>query len=135
MGTVSGRQFCWGSILLKSNGGVYQGQLGADGNRAGRTMAKAGLTARRACRADAKAEHNELLVGIRCCKQLTAKSYSGDNRLVGPTSPYLRSGSAPRCRLILSWRWRSCQGFGCSPIKKIRELGSNRRCANRATRY
>ena len=32
-----------------------------------------------------------------------------------------------RCRLILSWRWRSFQGFGCSPIKKVRELGSNRR--------
>jgi len=76
---------------------------------------------------DAKAEHNELLVGIRRRKQLTAKSYSGDNRLVGPTSPYLRSGSAPRCRLILSWWRRSYQGFGCSPIKKIRELGSNRR--------
>ncbi len=32
-----------------------------------------------------------------------------------------------RCRLILSWGWRRSQGFGCSPIKKVRELGSDRR--------
>ena len=32
-----------------------------------------------------------------------------------------------RCRLIASWGWRSSQGFGCSPIKAVRELGSERR--------
>ncbi len=31
-----------------------------------------------------------------------------------------------RCRLITSWRWRSFQGLGCSPIKVVRELGSDR---------
>lgn len=32
-----------------------------------------------------------------------------------------------RCRLILSW-WRSIyQGSGCSPVKKVRELGSERK--------
>ena len=31
--TVLGRQFLWGAILPKSNGGVYQGQLAPDGNR------------------------------------------------------------------------------------------------------
>src|SRR3990167_4545627 len=41
-------------------------------------------------------------------------------------SPHRRPGSAPRCRLILSWGWRRSQGFGCSPIKKVRELCSNR---------
>jgi len=30
-------------------------------------------------------------------------------------------------RLSASWRWRSFQGLGCSPIKALRELGSNRR--------
>ncbi len=34
---------------------------------------------------------------------------------------------APRCRLITSWWCIVCQGFGCSPIKVIRELGSERR--------
>ena len=58
-GTVSGGQFVWGTFLPKSNGGVYQGRLSADGNRAGPIMGKAGLTARRTCRAGAKAEHND----------------------------------------------------------------------------
>jgi hypothetical protein len=89
-------------------------------------MAKAGLTARRTCRADAKAEHSEPTVRIRRGRRLSDKSYSGDNRLVPPKSPYRRRSSAPRCRLILSWGWRRSQGFGCSPIKKIRELGSDR---------
>src|SRR3989338_3935906 len=56
----------------------------------------------------------------------TDKSYSGDNRLVWSKSPYRRPGSAPRCRLVASWGGRSSQGFGCSPIKAARELGSNR---------
>src|SRR5580704_5582893 len=89
-------------------------------------MAKAGLTARRTCQAGAKAEHSEPTVRIRCGGRLSDKSYSGDNRLVLPKSPNRRQCSAPRCRLILSWGWRRSQGFGCSPIKKVRELGSNR---------
>ena len=32
-----------------------------------------------------------------------------------------------RCRLDLSWGWSRSQGFGCSPIKKSRELGLDRR--------
>jgi hypothetical protein len=53
--TVSGGQFWWGTSLLKSNGGVHQGWLAADGNRSDSVKAKASLTARRMCRADAKA--------------------------------------------------------------------------------
>ena len=70
---------------------------------------------------------SEPTIRIRCGWRLTDRSYHGDNRLVPPKSSYRRRCSAPRCRLILSWWWRSYQGFGCSPIKKIRELGSNRR--------
>ena len=58
---------------------------------------------------------------------LTDKSYPGDNRLIGPESPYRRPGLAPRCRLILSWGWRRSQWSGCSPVKRVRELGSERR--------
>jgi hypothetical protein len=89
-------------------------------------MAKAGLTVRRTCRADAKAELSEPTIRIRCGRRLSDKSYSRDNRLVPPKSSYRRRSSAPRCRLILSWGWRRSQGFGCSPIKKVRELGSDR---------
>ena len=56
MGTVSGGQFFWGGTLPKGNGGVYQGWLSADGNRAGRVKAQASLTARPTSRAGAKAE-------------------------------------------------------------------------------
>jgi hypothetical protein len=41
-------------------------------------------------------------------------------------SPYLQSGLAPRCRLITSWSWKWFQGFSCSLMKVIRELGSER---------
>src|SRR5262249_1480348 len=57
----------------------------------------------------------------------TDKSYPGDNRLIAPNSSHRRRGLAPRCRLVLSWRGSTFQGFGCSPIKRVRELGSERR--------
>src|SRR6185295_15692716 len=55
------------------------------------------------------------------------KRYAGDNRLIPPKSSHRRGGLAPRCRLVTSWGWRRSQGFGCSPIKVARELGSERR--------
>jgi len=58
--------------------------------------------------------------------RLTDKRYAGDNRLIMPKSSYRRHGLAPRCRLIASWGRRSSQGFGCSPIKAVHELGSDR---------
>ena len=90
-------------------------------------MAKAGLTVRRQSRADAKAGHSEPMVRVRRGQRSSAKSYSGDNRLVPPKSPNRRRSSAPRCRLNLSRGWRRSQGYGCSPFKKLRELGSDRR--------
>src|SRR5699024_10764574 len=55
------------------------------------------------------------------------KSYPGDNRLISPKSSHRRGGLAPRCRLIASWGCSRCRGLGCSPIKAVRELGSERR--------
>src|SRR3546814_6606685 len=57
----------------------------------------------------------------------TDKRYAGDNRLMTPKSPHRRSRLAPRCRLITSWGWSRSQGFGCSPITVVRELGLERR--------
>lgn len=59
--------------------------------------------------------------------RLTDKRYSGDNRLITPKSSHRRRGLAPRCRLIASWGWSRSQGYGCSPFKAVRELGSERR--------
>ena len=58
--------------------------------------------------------------------ETTDKSYSGDNRLVRSESSYRRPRSAPRCRLTLARGCRRSQAFGCSPIKRVRELGSDR---------
>src|SRR5713226_768149 len=41
-------------------------------------------------------------------------------------------GNSVRCRLIASWGWRSSQGFGCSPMKAVRELGLDRRETGRS---
>jgi len=46
---------------------------------------------------------------------------------MAPESSYRRGRLAPRCRLITSWLWRGFQGFVCSPIKVVRELGLERR--------
>ena len=101
-----------------------------NGNHGDSVWAQAGLTARRTCRADAKAEPSEPTLRIRCGGRLSDKSYSRDNRLVPPKSSYRRRSSAPRCRLTTSWGWRSSQRFGCSPIKVVRELGSDRWAIN-----
>ena len=63
--TVLGGQFKWGACLQKSNGGVYQGWLAPDGNRSDSVKPKASFTARRTCRAVAKAELSEPTVLCR----------------------------------------------------------------------
>ena len=61
------------------------------------------------------------------CHRSTDNRYSGDNRLIGLESSHRQSSLAPRCRLILSWGCIRSQGSGCSPVKRVRELGSERR--------
>ncbi len=75
--TVPGRQFKWGTCLLKSNGGVHQGQLVPDGHRNDSVKAKAGLTARRMCRADAKAGLSEPMLPRRRGKDHQIKATPG----------------------------------------------------------
>ena len=89
--------------------------------------AKASLTARMTVRAETKVGVSDPAVCEWKCRRLTDKSYPGDNRLISPKSPHRRGGLAPRCRLITSWGCIRSQGFGCSPIKVVRELGSERR--------
>ena len=60
-------------------------------------------------------------------RRSTDKSYSRDNRLIFPKSSYRRESLAPRCRLIATWGGSTSQGLGCSPMKAVRELGSERR--------
>ena len=89
--------------------------------------AKASLTARMTVRAVTKVGVSDPAVCEWKCRRSTDKSYPGDNRLISPKSPHRRGGLAPRCRLIASWGCSRSQGLGCSPIKAVRELGSERR--------
>ena len=89
--------------------------------------AKASLTARLTGRAVTKVGVSDPAVCEWKCRRSTDKSYPGDNRLISPKSPHRRGGLAPRCRLVASWSGSTFQGLGCSPIKAVRELGSERR--------
>ena len=89
--------------------------------------AKASLTARLTGRAVTKVGVSDPVVCEWKCHRSTDKSYPGDNRLISPKSSHRRGGLAPRCRLITSWSGSTFQGLGCSPIKVVRELGSERR--------
>ena len=90
-------------------------------------MAQASLTARATVRAETKVGHSDPVGSIWKAHRSTDKRYAGDNRLILPKSPHRRECLAPRCRLITSWGRSRSQGFGCSPIKVVRELGSERR--------
>ena len=104
-----------------------KGSLSADGNRTKSAKAEGSLTARRTGRAGTKVGLSDPVASEWKGHRSTDKSYPGDNRLISPKSPHRRGGLAPRCRLITSWGCIRSQGFGCSPIKVVRELGSERR--------
>ena len=126
-GTLSGGQFDWGGRLLKGNGGAQRlPQCGWKSHEKS-VKAEGSLTARQTSGADTKVGLSDPAVWEWNCRRSTDKSYPGDNRLISPKSPHRRGGLAPRCRLIASWSWSRFQGFGCSPIKAVRELGSERR--------
>ena len=104
-----------------------KGSLSAAGNRAKSVKAEGSLTESQTRRSGTKVGLSDPVASKWKGHRSTDKSYPGDNRLISPKSPYRRGGLAPRCRLVASWRWRSFQGLGCSPIKAVRELGSERR--------
>ncbi len=106
---------------------ALKGWLSTDGNRAESVNAEASLTARETFRAGTKVGVSDPAVSEWKCRRLTDKSYPGDNRLISPKRSQRRGGLAPRCRLVTSWGCIRSQGFGCSPIKVARELGSERR--------
>jgi hypothetical protein len=125
--TVSGGQFDWGGRLPKSNGGAQRFPQRGWKSRAQSVKAEGSLTARPTSRAGTKVGLSDPAAFAWKSRRSTDKSYPGDNRLISPKSPHRRGGLAPRCRLIASWGCSRSQGLGCSPIKAVRELGSERR--------
>ena len=116
-----------GAVASKSVTEALKGSFSTDGNRAVSVNAKTSLTATPTGGAVTKVGVSDPAVCKWKCRRSTDKSYPGDNRLISPKSSHRRGGLAPRCRLVTSWGCSRSQGFGCSPIKVVRELGSERR--------
>ena len=116
-----------GAVASKRVTEALKGSFSTDGNRAVSVNAETSLTARPTGRAVTKVGVSDPAVCKWKCRRSTDKSYPGDNRLISPKSSHRRGGLAPRCRLIASWSGSTFQGLGCSPIKAVRELGSERR--------
>ena len=104
-----------------------KGSLSAAGNRAKSVKAEGSLTESQIRQSGTKVGLSDPVASKWKGHRSTDKSYPGDNRLISPKSPHRRGGLAPRCRLIASWSCIRFQGLGCSPIKAVRELGSERR--------
>ena len=116
-----------GVVASKRVSEAFKGTLSTLGNRAQSAIAKGCLTVRQTSRSGTKVGYSDPVVSVWKGHRSKDKRYAGDNRLISPKSSYRRGGLAPRCRLVTSWGWRRSQGFGCSPIKVARELGSERR--------
>ena len=116
-----------GAVASKKVTEALKGSFSTDGNRAVSVNAETSLTATPTGGAVTKVGVSDPAVCAWKCRRSTDKSYPGDNRLISPKSPHRRGGLAPRCRLVASWGCSRSQGLGCSPIKAVRELGSERR--------
>ena len=116
-----------GAVASERVSEAPKGSLRMDGNHPKSAKAEGSLTATPTGGAGTKVGLSDPVVLSGNAHRSTDKSYPGDNRLITPKSSHRRSGLAPRCRLIASWGCSRAQGLGCSPIKAVRELGSERR--------
>ena len=116
-----------GAVASERVSEALKGSLRMVGNHSKSAKAEGSLTATPTGGAGRKLGLSDPVVRKWDCHRSTDKSYPGDNRLITPKSSHRRSGLAPRCRLIASWGCSRSQGLGCSPIKAVRELGSERR--------
>ena len=117
-----------GAVASERVSEALKGSLRMVGNHSKSAKAEGSLTATPTGGAGTKVDFSRAIRWYNVdCHRSTDKSYPGDNRLITPKSSHRRSGLAPRCRLIASWGCSRSQGLGCSPIKAVRELGSERR--------
>ena len=116
-----------GAVASERVSEALKGSLRMVGNHPKSAKAEGSLTARPTGRAGRKLGLSDP-VGIKWdCHRSTDKSYLG---ITGLSLPRVHIDGVvwrPRCRLIASWGCSRSQGLGCSPIKAVRELGSERR--------
>ena len=104
-----------------------KGSLSADGNRAQSVKAEGSLTARRTGRAGTKVglsdpvEESGIAIAQRIKATLGITGLSLPRVHIDGEVWHLDVGSSH------PGAWRRSQGFGCPPIKVVRELGSERR--------
>ena len=96
------------------------------GNHSQSVKAQGSLTARPTSRAGSKDGLSDPVVPHGRAIAQRIKATPGITGL-SPQEFTSTGGLAPRCRLIASWGCSRSQGLGCSPIKAVRELGSERR--------
>ncbi len=115
-----------GAVASERVSEALKGSLRMVGNHSKSVKAEGSLTATPTGGAGTKVGLSDpvVLSGNATAQRIKATL---DNRLITPKSSHRRSGLAPRCRLIASWGCSRSQGLGCSPIKAVRELGSERR--------
>ncbi len=104
-----------GAVASKKVTEAYKGSLRLVGNQSKSAKAEGSLTARSTVRAGWKHGLSDPTV---LCGRAVAQRIKVTLRI---------TGLAPRCRLIATWGGSTSQGLGCSPIKAVRELGSERR--------
>ena len=116
-----------GAVASERVSEALKGSLRMVGNHSESAKAEGSLTARPTGRAGTKVGLSDPVVesGIAIAQRI--KATLGITGLSLTTRSHRRSGLAPRCRLIASWGCSRSQGLGCSPIKAVRELGSERR--------
>ena len=116
-----------GAVASERVSEALKGSLRMVGNHLKSAKAEGSLTATPTGRAGTKVGLSDPVVesGIAIAQRI--KATLGITGLSLPKSSHRRSGLAPRCRLIASWGCSRSQGLGCSPIKAVRELGSERR--------
>jgi len=86
-------------------------------------MAKFYLTIRYTYRLGTNVGHSDPIILMWYAYRSTDKRYVGDNRLIILKRSYRWNSLAPLCRLNISRCRIGYLGFGCSPIKMLRELG------------
>ena len=115
-----------GAVASERVSEALKGSLRMVGNHSKSAKAEGSLTATPTGGAGTKVGLSDpvVLSGNAIAQRIKTAGITG---LITPKSSHRRSGLAPRCRLIASWGCSRSQGLGCSPIKAVRELGSERR--------
>ena len=121
-----------GAVSSKRVTEEYKGNLSLVGNQATSVKVEGCLTARLMSRAGTKVGLSDPVVPYGRAIAQRIKGTPGITGLIPPKSSYRRRCLAPRCRLITSWGCSRSQGYGCSPMKVVRELGSDRRETGRS---